>query len=101
MFQNSSSDFIRAYSSDRVALIGAILLAAVVLAALFAPWVAPQNPYDLSTLRLEDTKLPPGSRSEETGALYVFGTDEQGRDMLSAHESVGRRALDAVGLRCR
>lgn len=84
MSHNSSRDVLRAYLSDRVALIGAIALAVMVLAALLAPWVAPQNPYDLGTLSLEDTKLPPGSRGEMSGMLYIFGTDEQGRDMLSA-----------------
>lgn len=54
------------------------LLAAIVIAALFAPWLAPQNPYDLAQIDLLDSRLPPGSSG------YLLGTDEQGRDLLSA-----------------
>jgi peptide/nickel transport system permease protein len=57
-----------------------VLLLAV---ALLAPWVAPQNPYDLAQLSIMDNKLPPLSRSFE-GRLFLLGTDDQGRDMLSA-----------------
>lgn len=54
------------------------LLALIILAALFAPWLAPHNPYDLAQIDLLDSHLPPGS------AGYPLGTDEQGRDLLSA-----------------
>lgn len=74
----------REFFRDRFAAFGAALLVAVVVVALFAPALAPQNPYDLATLNIEDTKLPPGAHSSVNGALHVFGTDEQGRDMLSA-----------------
>ena len=77
-------ELIAAFLSDRVALLGALALIIVVLAALFAPLIAPQNPYDLSVLNIEDTKLAPGARSASTGLFYFLGTDEQGRDMLSA-----------------
>ncbi len=54
-----------------------------VFCALFAPWVAPSNPYDLTTLELADSRLPPawidGGRSD-----HLLGTDDQGRDILSA-----------------
>ena len=53
------------------------------LLALFAPWIAPQNPYDLAQVDIMDSLLPPGSESW-TGAPYHLGTDGQGRDMLSA-----------------
>lgn len=53
------------------------------LVALFAPWIAPQNPYDLAQVDIMDSLLPPGSESW-TGAPYLLGTDGQGRDMLSA-----------------
>ncbi len=84
MSQGNTRDVLRVFFSDRVALLGALALAAVLLVAVFAPLIAPQDPYDLSVLSIEDTKLPPGARSASTGALYLFGTDEQGRDMLSA-----------------
>ena len=51
--------------------------------ALLAPWIAPQNPYDLGQLDIMDNMLPPGARGFD-GRLYLLGTDDQGRDMLSA-----------------
>jgi peptide/nickel transport system permease protein len=50
--------------------------------ALFAPWLCPQNPYDLLSLSIMDNMLPPLSRSGDF--LFVLGSDEQGRDMFSA-----------------
>ncbi|AXA43463.1 ABC transporter permease [Rhizobium leguminosarum] len=50
--------------------------------ALFAPWISPQNPYDLMQLDIMDGRLPPGSESM-TGLVYHLGTDSQGRDILS------------------
>ncbi|MBM3114900.1 ABC transporter permease [Jeongeupia naejangsanensis] len=61
-----------------------ILLAALLLAALLAPWLASQNPYDLATLDILDARLPPGSAALDHGGTYWLGTDAQGRDMLSA-----------------
>ena len=52
-------------------------------AALLAPWIAPQNPYDLAQVDILDSLLPPGSESY-VGMTYWLGTDGQGRDMLSA-----------------
>ena len=54
-----------------------------VVAALFASLIASQNPYDLSKLDLLDGTLEPMSKSF-SGSTYLLGTDEQGRDMLSA-----------------
>ena len=51
--------------------------------AAFAGWVAPHNPFDLATLELGDSMLPPAWLSGGTGK-YLLGTDEQGRDVLSA-----------------
>ena len=53
------------------------------LAAIFAPLISPQNPYDLAQLDMMDGRLPPGSASG-AGNTYWLGTDDQGRDMLSA-----------------
>ena len=65
------------------ATIAAFVCILLILTALFGPALAPQDPYDLSTLDIMDSKLPPGSESM-SGATYWFGTDVQGRDMLSA-----------------
>jgi peptide/nickel transport system permease protein len=64
-----------------VAALGLVVI--LVTLAVFAPWLAPQDPYDLSQLSIMDNKLPPGSHGL-AGELYVLGTDDQGRDMLSA-----------------
>src|SRR5215470_13386777 len=71
------------FAESRVA-VGALAVVALLAAlALLAPWVAPQNPFDLSQLSIMDNKLPPLSRGVD-GQLYLLGTDDQGRDMLSA-----------------
>jgi len=67
----------------------------VIFIALFAPWISPQNPYDLAALDLLDGRLPPGSQSAD-GLTYWLGTDDQGRDMLSAI-FYGLRTSLAVG----
>jgi peptide/nickel transport system permease protein len=71
------------FSESRLAMAGLALLALIVVLALAAPWIAPQDPYDLAQLDVLDSKLPPGSRSP-SGHAYWLGTDDQGRDMLSA-----------------
>jgi peptide/nickel transport system permease protein len=68
---------------SRIAVCGLALLLMVLLLSLFAPWIAPQNPYDLSKLDLMDSKLAPGSKSM-MGSIFLLGTDGMGRDMLSA-----------------
>ena len=75
--------FVRDFSQSRIALFGLALLVIVLLLAIFAPWLAPQNPYDLAKLDLMDSRLPPGSESM-LGSTFVLGTDGMGRDMFSA-----------------
>ena len=67
------------FAADR----GLVLFVLIVLAALGAPWLSPQNPYDLSQLDVLDARLPPGSPAAD-GGHYLLGSDEQGRDLLSA-----------------
>ena len=77
--------------------IGAACVAAVcVFCALFAGWVAPHNPFDLATLELSDARLPP-AWSPEGSAKYLLGTDDQGRDILSAL-IYGARISQVVGV---
>ncbi|MCC6377252.1 MAG: ABC transporter permease [Burkholderiales bacterium] len=71
------------FFANPVAAFGLGLLAAIVLLAIFAPLVSPQDPYDLAQIDVIDGRLPPGSRSS-TGSRFWLGTDDQGRDMLSA-----------------
>jgi peptide/nickel transport system permease protein len=60
-----------------------ILFGAIALIAIFAPLLARQNPYDLGQLDIMDGLLRPGSAAA-TGYTYWFGTDDQGRDLVSA-----------------
>jgi peptide/nickel transport system permease protein len=76
--------FAREFAASRLAVAGLALLGAVVVVALLAPWIAPQNPYDLGKLDLLDARLPPGARAGSGNMTYLLGTDGQGRDMLSA-----------------
>ena len=71
------------FAESRVAVASLGLIVLLLAVAVLAPWVAPQNPYDLSQLSIMDNKLPPLSHSLD-GRLYLLGTDDQGRDMLSA-----------------
>lgn len=61
----------------------AILLGVLVLLALLAPLIAPQNPYDLAALSVMDNRLAPGEQGM-AGLRFWLGSDAQGRDMLSA-----------------
>ncbi|MDB5989559.1 MAG: peptide transporter permease [Herbaspirillum sp.] len=76
--------FIRDFFRSRIATAGFIALLLIVLAALFAPLIAPQNPYDLQHLDIMDSRLAPGQTAEDGSMVYLLGTDDQGRDMLSA-----------------
>jgi peptide/nickel transport system permease protein len=76
--------FATEFARSRLALVGLALLAVVAIIAIAAPWISPQNPYDLAQLDVLDSKLEPGTPSSSTGKPYVLGTDDQGRDMLSA-----------------
>lgn len=75
--------FLRDFAESRLAVVGLLLLAGVLAAALLAPWLAPQNPYDLGALDIADGRLPPGEAAS-AGFTFWLGSDDQGRDMLSA-----------------
>lgn len=75
--------FASEFIESKVALFGLIVLVLVVSSALFAPLIAPQDPYDLSRLNIMDGMLHPGGESFE-GTTFWLGSDEQGRDLLSA-----------------
>lgn len=75
--------FLADFFESRVAT-GAIAVFAVILfIAIFAPWISPQNPYDLAVVDVMDSRLPPGEKSLD-GMTFVLGSDGAGRDMLSA-----------------
>jgi peptide/nickel transport system permease protein len=89
-------DVWHSFKASPVAIGAAVVAALCIFGALFAPWVAPHNPFDLATLELSDARLPPAW--EEGGApKYPLGTDDQGRDILSAI-MYGARISLLVGL---
>jgi len=74
--------FWREFRESRIAVAALLGVVIVVLAALLAPLLAPQNPYDLRQLDILSNLLPPGTKSS-AGYTHWLGTDDQGRDMLS------------------
>lgn len=65
------------------AIIAAIVAMIIILGAIFAPWLALVNPYDLSSFSLFDGLLPPVWQ-DGANPRYLLGTDDQGRDMISS-----------------
>ena len=70
------------FAQSKLALSGLAVLALILLVAVFAPLISPQNPYDLAQLDVLDSRLPPGSKSGD-GLTFWLGSDDQGRDILS------------------
>jgi peptide/nickel transport system permease protein len=90
------SDLWWSFRRSPVTVGAAAVTLVLVLAALLAPWVAPHNPFDLASLNLLDSMTPPAW--EEGGdARFPLGTDDQGRDILSAI-LFGMRISLAVGV---
>ncbi len=89
--------FVAQFAASRLAMAGLVLLGVFILLAVFAPWIAPQNPYDIATLDIMDSKMPPGSTNMDGSLTYWLGTDGQARDVLSAI-LYGLRISMVVGL---
>lgn len=101
--QNSSrfarfmdSDVLHSFLRSPSAMIAAFITLVFILAALFAPLLAPYNPFDPSQISLWDGKLPP-SFADGGDDRFLLGTDNQGRDMLSTILYGGRLSI-IVGL---
>ncbi|WP_086054841.1 ABC transporter permease [Pseudoruegeria sp. SK021] len=77
------NDLWHSFRSHPSAIFATVLLAIVAFTALFAPMIAPQNPYDLAALELWNSEIPP-IWNEAGQWPYILGTDTQGRDILSA-----------------
>ena len=75
--------FIALFCESRIASVALAVLACIVIVAVCAPWVSPQDPYDLTAIDILDARLPPGETSV-TGMPFFLGSDDQGRDLLSA-----------------
>ncbi|WP_427913876.1 ABC transporter permease [Ramlibacter sp. MMS24-I3-19] len=90
------SDIGYSFRTSPIAIAAAAIAFVCVFCAVFANWVAPHNPFDLTTLVLSDARLPPAWRAEGN-ASYLLGTDDQGRDILSTL-MFGARISLVVGL---
>ena len=77
------SDVGYSFRHSPTAIVAAVIAFICLFCAVFAGWVAPHNPFDLTTLELSDSRLPPAWYAEGS-AKYLLGTDDQGRDILSA-----------------
>ncbi len=77
------SDFVYSFRTSSVAVVSALVCVLFVAGALLAPWVAPTNPYDLKTLDLMDSRLPPAWMAGGD-PRYLLGTDNQGAGVLSS-----------------
>ena len=76
------SKMLYSYLNDPPAMIGSFILVVFILAALMAPWITPQNPYNLEEVSLEHFLTPP-IWMEGGQAPFILGTDDQGRCILS------------------
>jgi peptide/nickel transport system permease protein len=88
--------FVSEFCESRVAVAALLTLGAIVLLAVLAPWITPQNPYDLAQVDVLDSRQPPGSKSMP-GYTFWLGSDGAGRDLLSAM-IYGLRISLAVGI---
>jgi peptide/nickel transport system permease protein len=84
------------FRGSPTAVAAALVFFACVFCAAFAGWVAPHDPFDLASLDLADARLPP-AWIDGGSAKYLLGTDDQGRDILSAL-MYGARISLAVGV---
>jgi ABC-type dipeptide/oligopeptide/nickel transport systems, permease components len=76
------SDLSWSFRHSPLAIVAGLMTLGLLLIAVFAPWISPQNPFDVSSLSLLDSELPP-AWDPEGDARYLLGTDVQGRDVIS------------------
>jgi peptide/nickel transport system permease protein len=77
------SDIAWSFRHTPIAIVAAAVACVIVLAALLAPWIAPHDPFTPATLNLMDGFTPPMEPNAFTGNVFILGTDDQGRDILS------------------
>ena len=78
----AASDLGYAFVRSPLAIVAAFTTLAIVVAAVFAPFIAPQNPFEPAELSLMDASLPPAWLADGD-MRFLLGTDDQGRDILS------------------
>jgi peptide/nickel transport system permease protein len=84
------------FQQSKTAMAAALIAFVFIFCAVFAQWIAPYDPFDAASLELTDSRLPP-AWAEEGSLKYLLGTDDQGRDILSAL-MYGTRISLVVGL---
>ena len=77
------SDLAYAFRHSPVAMISGLVTVLLILSAVFAPWIAPHDPFNPATLNLMNGFTPPGEANAFTGEAFFLGTDDQGRDVFS------------------
>ncbi|MEN8211311.1 MAG: ABC transporter permease, partial [Thermodesulfobacteriota bacterium] len=77
------SDLFYSYSRSWVTIIASIITLLIFICSIGAPLIAPQNPFDMGSLDLMDSHIPP-AWDEEGDKRFFLGTDDQGRDLFSA-----------------
>jgi peptide/nickel transport system permease protein len=78
------SDLAYSFRRSPIAIVAALVSAVLIGAALLAPWLAPQNAFDPAQLNLLDGYTRPGEQGAGSGATFMLGADNQGRDVFSA-----------------
>ena len=91
------SDFLHDFKRSPVTIVSFAVVVVLFLLAVFAELVAPTNPFDVGSLNLMNGFTPPMQPNAFTGEVFPLGTDDQGRDLLSAI-IFGLRVLLFVGL---
>lgn len=77
------SDFFYDFRHTPVALVSFVVFSIIILAAVFAHLIAPNNPFDPASLNLMNGFTPPMKANDFTGEVFLMGTDDQGRDLFS------------------
>ena len=78
------SDFFYAFTRSPLAMVSLLVVAFMVLSAVFANFIAPTNPFDPASLNLMNGFTAPMEANMFTGEKFLLGTDDQGRDLFSA-----------------
>lgn len=84
MSQSPTRRFLREYAKSPTAVIAAAVFLVILFIAILAPVIAPTDPYDLRSVTIINSKLPPGSKARIGDMVFLLGTDGAGRDMVSA-----------------
>ena len=77
------TDVFYGFKRSPVALVSFIIIVLIMLAAIFADLIAPNNPFDPASLNLMNGFTPPMQANNFTGEKFLMGTDDQGRDLFS------------------